>query len=1038
MKAIFSLVALLGLTAIAAGAELPQKIEFNRDIRSILSDNCYACHGPDKNKRKADLRLDQEDGGAFLEHKGKFPIVAGNDAKSELILRITSADPDVHMPPPDFGKKLTDRQIDLLRRWIEQGAKWQALWSFIPPQRSALPEVKNAAWCRNPIDRFVLARLESEGLKPSPEAEKTTLIRRLYLDLLGLPPTPAEVDQFLNDNRPDAYERLVDELLANPHYGERMALDWLDAARFADTHGYHIDSGRDMTAWREWVIDAFNRDLPYDQFTIQQLAGDLLPNATIDEKIASGFMRNNMVNFEGGAIPEEYHAAYIVDRVNTFGTVWLGLTVGCCQCHDHKFDPITQKEYYQLFAYFNHVPENGLDGQKGNAVPFIKTPAPAQKQKLDEIAAEKQKVEAQLFAPSAEFDAAQVEWEKTIANGDDVVEWTALSPTSMKDTGGAFFDLEQDKSIYVRGLNPTNDTYTITATADLTTITGIRLEALPDDRLHGRGPGRSENGNIVLTRVRLKVGPEKDAKSAKLVKLKAAIADFSQDNFPISNAIDPNPKSKNGWAIFPQAGQAHSAAFALDQPLDVSKDSVLTFVLEFKSPFAQHQLGKFRLSVTGSQNPLGKNSIPAEIQKILVIAADARTPSQISDLRKYFRVNVSTANKEVAEKFAKLQQEQDDVEATERTTMVMEEMSKPRETHILLRGQYDKVGDMVSPGVPKSLPPPPAGAPDNRLGLAEWVVSPSNPLPARVAVNRFWQSFFGTGIVKTPGDFGSQGEEPSHPALLDWLACEFMKPQEGHAIAWDTKHIVRLIVTSATYRQASATNEEMLARDPEDRLLEHAPRLRLPAEYIRDQALAVSGLLDARIGGTSVSPYQPPGLWEELMSRGDGAKWTAQVYKQDHGPDLYRRTMYTFWKRTSPPPTLLAFDAPDRETCTVRRSRTNTPLQALVLMNDPTYVEASRKLAERMMTEGGNSDDSRITFAYRLAMARSPNAEETTMLKNLYNEELASFKSDPDAAEKLLTVGESPRNTKLDQSELAAWSTVASVVLNLDETITKD
>ena len=417
-------------------APVPLKIQFNRDVRPILSENCFACHGPDKNKRKAELRLDMAEGGAFVDHKGHFPLVAGKVDQSELFRRITSKKSDELMPPPDSDKKLSARQKEILRRWIEQGAVWQPLWSFMPPQRPELPEVKDASWCRNPIDRFILARLESEHLAPSSEADKATLVRRLYLDLLGLPPTPVQVDEFLSDKSPDAYERLVDRLLANPHYGERMALEWLDAARFADTHGYHIDAGRDMTAWCEWVIDAFNRDLPYDQFTTKQLAGDLLPNATLDDKIASGFCRNNMINFEGGAIPEEYHAAYIIDRVNTMGTVWLGLTVGCCQCHDHKFDPIAQKEYYQLFAFFNHVPENGLDGQKGNAAPFIKTPTPQQRQKLDELATAIQKSEADLLAPSKELDAAQAEWENHDGSKtDQPIAWTSLEPSSMKSAG---------------------------------------------------------------------------------------------------------------------------------------------------------------------------------------------------------------------------------------------------------------------------------------------------------------------------------------------------------------------------------------------------------------------------------------------------------------------------------------------------------------------------------------------------------------------------------------------------------------------------
>ncbi|HSU66000.1 MAG TPA: DUF1549 and DUF1553 domain-containing protein, partial [Tepidisphaeraceae bacterium] len=648
-------------------------------------------------------------------------------------------------------------------------------------------------WVRNPIDRFVLSRLDNEKLKPSPEADKTTLCRRLYLDLLGLPPTPADVDSFVNDSRPDAYERLVDKLLANPHYGERMALDWLDAARYADTHGYHIDSGRDMTAWREWVIDAFNHDLPYDQFTLKQLAGDLLPQSTIEDKIASGFCRNNMVNFEGGAIPEEYHTAYIIDRVNTVGTVWLGLTVGCCQCHDHKFDPLTQKEYYQLFAFFNNVPENGLDGQKGNAVPFIPTPTKAQQTKLDELAAAIKQTDEKLMLPSPQIDLAQAKWEQQFAGEDMHVAWTTPDPGSLKSAGGATLTPQDDKSILVTGTNPKSDSYTVELHTELSQATALRIEALPEEHLAGKGPGRSINGNVVLTGVRVKaaVGGGK----AMPVKFKSAGADFSQNGFPVSSLIGKNGK---GWAIYPEVGTAHEALLNFERPLQADGGIALTVTLDFRSEFAQHQLGHFRLSLTDAKDPLGKDAVPAEVRKALAIAADHRTGAQQSAITKYYRTSVSPDLKDARSQLASLQKELDEAESTERTTMVMEEMAKPRDTFVLMRGQYDQHGDKVTANVPKALPPLPAGAPTNRLGLAEWLVSPSHPLTARVAVNRYWQQFFGTGIVKTAEDFGSQGEEPSHPALLDWLACEFMNPSNPATPKWDVKGMVRLIVTSST------------------------------------------------------------------------------------------------------------------------------------------------------------------------------------------------------------------------------------------------
>jgi mono/diheme cytochrome c family protein len=813
--ATFLLTAAVGAAVLAHPAETalpPQgaaerrgetRVDFDRQIRPILSENCFACHGPDDHARKAKLRLDTREGAFARLRGGGFALVPGKPAESELIQRISSENAEERMPPAKSGKKLTSAQIELVRQWVEQGARWSEHWAFIPPRRPNLPQLNNADWTQNGIDYFVLAKLRANGLKPSPEADRTTLIRRLTLDLTGLPPTPAEVDAFVADESPRAYEKLVDRVLASPHFGERLALDWLDAARFADTHGYHIDAGRDMSKWREWIINAFNQNKPFDQFTIEQLAGDLLPNATLEQKIASGFNRNHMINFEGGAIPEEYHTAYLVDRVNTTGTVWLGLTIGCAQCHDHKYDPMTQREYYQLFAFFHNVPENGLDGSKGNAAPLLKLPSPGQQQMLEHLRA-------------------------------------------------AIKDLEP------------------------------RLKPFkPDD-------------------------PEAKTLRERLAKLKQELAEL-----------------------------------------------------------------------------------------------DKQIP----------------------------------------TTMVMQEMPKPRDTFILVRGQYDKKGEKVTSGVPSFLPPLPTDAPPNRLGLARWLVDLGNPLTARVIVNRYWQLFFGTGLVKTAEDFGSQGDMPSHPELLDWLAVEFMAPStapagSGVKTPWDIKAFLKLLVTSATYRQSSAVSPELREKDPENRLLARGPRHRLQAEFIRDQALAVSGLLNREIGGRSVSPYQPSGLWEELMSREDGKNWTAQTYVQDHGKNLYRRTMYTFWKRTCPPPTLATFDAPDRETCTVRRARTNTPLQALVLMNDPTYVEASRKLAERMMTEAKTAEQ-RIAFAFRLATARKPSEREIAVLRRVFETQFADYREDAKRALKLLAVGESKRNEKLDTAELAAWTIVASAILNLDETVTK-
>ncbi len=824
----------------AIGAEpVAPLVDFNRDIRPIFSETCFKCHGPDANKRKGKFRLDTREG-AFAEHEGRKPLVPGDLAHSEAWRRINTKDADDLMPPADSGMKLTAQQIKLFGDWIKQGARYKDHWSLIPPVTPPLPKVKKSSWPKNGIDPFILARLEQEKLPTSPQADKATLLRRVTLDLTGLPPTPDEVAAFLADKSPSAYEKAVDRLLQSPHYGERMALDWLDAARYADTHGYHIDSGRDMTRWRKWVIDSFNQNKRFDQFTIEQLAGDLLPQATTEQKIASGFNRNHMINFEGGAIPEEYHNAYLVDRVNTTATVWLGLTVACAQCHDHKYDPITQKDYYQLYAFFHNVPEKGLDGNLGNAAPV-------------------------LHFPTADEAAAQARLKSEIA-----------------------------------------------------------------------------------------------AAETKLKQVEAEL------------------------------------------------------------PGAQSIWEKERSATTADESHLTLVRIPAE----------KRTAEQVDELKKYFRDKHYPALGAAKEALQSTRRDLEKLEKGIATAMVMSEMEKPRNTFLLVRGQYDKPGDPVTANVPASLPPLPAGSPTNRLGLAQWLVSPAHPLTSRVIVNRYWQMYFGIGLVKSAEDFGSQGEWPSHPELLDWLATEFQRT------GWDIKQMQKLIVMSATYQQSSATTPELLAKDPENRLLAHGPRFRLAAEFIRDQALAISGLLNREIGGKSVSPYQPAGLWEELASREDGKNWSAQSYTQSHGPDLYRRTMYTFWKRTSPPPTLATFDAPDRESCTVRRARTDTPLQALVLLNDPTYIEASRKLGERLMTEA-KSDADRIAMAFRLAIARDPKALEKKVLLKLYDRQLAAYHADPASALKLLAVGESPRNEHLEPAKLAAWTMVASTVLNLDETITK-
>jgi len=1012
---------LLASFSIAADS-LPGKIDYSRDIKPILSNNCYACHGPDEGKRQAGLRLDLREHVIKELESGTRAVVAGNPDQSELLARIGAEDQDLRMPPAESGKKLSARDKELLRRWIAEGASWGQHWSFVRPQRPQTPAVDMESWPRNSIDYFVLTQLERSRLKPSPEADRPTLLRRLSLDLTGLPPTPAQFDAFVDDTAPGAYERAVDELLSSPHYGERMALDWLDAARFADTNGYHIDNGRDMTHWREWVIDAFNRNLPFDRFTVEQLAGDLLPDATLEQRIASGFNRNHMINFEGGAIPEEYLVAYLVDRVNTTSTVWLGLTVGCAQCHDHKYDPITQKEFYQLYAYFHNVAETGLDGRAGNANPILKLATPEQQRRLDELSAQIKPLAAHVTDPDPKLDAAQAEWER-IATGEESVRWTVLKPADLRSKSGAALSVGDDHSIRP---GRAADLLTIAALSDLKDITALRLEVLLDDTVAGSSEAPAAAGPVQIQSLHITAGPLVDPAEIKSRGVRAASATDNPKHGEIAGAIDSDVKT--AWKIVPAADKPRAAVFELDRPLQGSGVALLNVALELNTAEAMESSVSIRFSATASQYPHAGNNLPADVAKILATKARSRKPDQQARLREYFRGLLDPEVQQLAEQLKKLKTQYDELDKQIPSTMVMHELPQPRETFMLLRGQYDKLGQKVSAGVPAIFPPPPKETPANRLGLAQWLVDPANPLTARVIVNRYWQMYFGTGLVKTVEDFGSQGDWPTHPELLDWLAVEFIES------GWDVKAMQRLIVTSATYRQSAAVTPQQWARDPENRLLARFPRVRLQAEFIRDQALAVSGLLSAKIGGPSVSPYQPAGLWDDLAY---GQTFSAQKYQQSTGPDLYRRSMYTFWKRTVPPPTMLTFDAPDRETCTVRRARTNTPLQALVLLNDPTYIEASRKLAERIMTESGSSPDERIGFGFRAVLGRVPTAAETGVARKLYETQRAKFVQDAEATKKLLSVGESPRNEQLDAAELAAWTAVASALLNLDETVTK-
>jgi hypothetical protein len=1071
-------------------------VDFNREIRPILSDTCFKCHGPDEGQRMAKLRLDETEG-LFVDRGGYKIIVPGNSAQSKLYQKISSKDPSFRMPPVYSGRTLTDKQIDLIKQWIDQGAKWETEWSFVAPKRPPLPAMKDKSWARNPIDAFVLARLEAEGLRPSPEADKTTLLRRVTFDLTGLPPTPAEIDSFLADKSPDAYEKRVDQLLASPHYGERMAMEWLDLARYADTHGYHIDSLRDMWRWRDWVIAAYNQNMPYDEFTIEQLAGDLLPNATLEQKIATGFNRNHMINFEGGAIPEEYHVEYLVDRVSTTATAWLGLTMGCARCHDHKYDPIKQKEFYRFAAFFNTIPERGLDGQTGNAAPVLELPTPEQQRQLEElngriaqtlaalperdmVALENQWRQTRLASkaePPAEGLTAHYEFEGSLADssgheaakatrGDVVYDDGAVgkaaefSGETQVDFGKAGdFDRDQpfalalwvspqgNKGIDIlqkRDASPNWRGYEVSIDEPVYTGLFARQSRLVV-RLASRWP---EDAIEVQTRQRvLSTSPFSLTSSHHL----AVVYDGSGKAAGLKLYVDGKP-------VETEAAKDHlTGSFRTPSPLQIgnkelgrplkglvddfriynrtlSAGEVDGLAVEVPVRALLRELAGKPVEEIGSLKP---EKPPEEPEIGSTEKAETKEQQEAARLKGHqARLSEYFLTLEAAEPYRKLYAQLKDLRTEKEklrqaipTVMVMKEMKKPRDTFVLGRGQYENPGEKVTPGVPSFLPPLPPGAPLNRLTLAKWLVDPKNPLTARVAVNRYWQSYFGTGIVKTAEDFGSQGEPPSHPLLLDWLATEFIRT------GWDVKAMQRLIVTSATYRQSSRVTKELEERDPENRLLARGPRFRLPAEVVRDNALAISGLLNDKVGGPSVYPYQPKGLWEE-MAFGEG--FSGQTYKQSNGADLYRRSMYTVWKRTVPPPALTTFDAPDREKCTARRSVTNTPLQALVLMNDPTYVEASRALAQKALLEAGQDPARRLDFAFRLATDRRPGPQEREVLLDLARQELAEYRHDKASALKLLGVGELKCNPKLDPAELAAWTTVASTILNMDETITKE
>lgn len=997
-------------------------VDFARDVRPILSENCFQCHGPDDAARQADLRLDTHEG--LLERTGDEAVVTpGDPARSLLFRRIVAADPDERMPPPDSKRVLTPAEIETIRKWIERGAEWREHWSLRPLTRPDVPQVSRPDWRLNPIDAFVLAKLEREGLAPAPEAEPFRLLRRVTLDLTGLPPTPAETAAFLADNAPDAYERLVDRLLASPAFGERMAWDWLDAARYADSNGYQGDRERTMWPWRDWVVEAFNRNLPYDEFTIDQLAGDLRPGAAFEQRLATGFCRNHMINGEGGRIPEENRVDYVMDMTETMGTVWLGLTLNCCRCHDHKFDPLTRRDYYGLFAFFNQTPVNGGGGDP-QTPPVLTVYSEEQQSRLAQIEEQLRRVEVGLRSRAEELAQVQSEWEAGRRVELEQTAWTILLPTQAAAERQTLHVLP-DGSVLAGGPLADQDAYTVSAAAAPGRIAAVRLEALRHESLTQNSLSRADSGNFVLTDFRATLQTPAPATPgepgvAPLV-FRAAQATFEQGEHKAATAIDDNPQT--GWAVWEGriVDREQAAVFLLREPVEAPPGSTLTFHLRHDSPHVRHNLGRFRLSVTAAADPPATVGEPALLSALRTPAAE-RSQEQRQLIRADHQASDAAYAGLVAEQ-KRLQQEREAIEKAAPKVMVMEDQPERRPTFLLERGLYNLPGEEVAANVPACLPPLPADAPRNRLGLATWLVAPDHPLTARVTVNRIWQQFFGIGLVKTPEDFGVQGEIPPHGELLDWLADDF------RTHGWDVKRLVRQIVTSRTYRQSSRVTPEHLERDPENRWLARGPRFRMPAWMLRDQALAASGLLSPLRGGPPVNTYQPPGVWEE-------ATFGNKKYVQDHGEALYRRSLYVFWRRIIGP--TMFFDNAARQVCTVKVVRTNTPLHALLTFNDVTYVEAARALAERVLLADADGDAPRLEQVYLRVLARPPLAAERSILLAGLERSRGEFQRDPAAAAALLAVGESPRREEIPAVEHAAWTALCLTVLNLDEALTRE
>lgn len=1143
------LVVLLAFSSgVGAAPAAKGKIDFNSQIRPIISSKCYHCHGPDEESRKADLRLDSYEE-ATRERKGKTVIKPGDLKKSELVRRITSTDPDDVMPPPKAGHPLTPTEMELLKRWVQQGGEYAGHWAFESPSRPALPKVKNRSWPKNAIDYYILAKLEENKLKPVPAADRHALVRRLSFDLTGLPPTPSEVEQFVHDKSPDAYEKLVDRLLNSPAYGEKWTRMWLDIARYADSHGYGQDSMRANAPWpyRDWVINAFNRNMPYDRFTIDQLAGDLLEKPSEDQLVATAFHRNTMTNLEGGTDDEEWRVAAVKDRANVTAQTWMGLTMGCAQCHTHKFDPITQKEYYQFYAFFNQTEDNDQPDER----PTMPLPTTEQKEKMEKLKGQIAELEKQISVDAAGLATEFETWEKAQANPD---LWKVIVPENPKSGDTTTFTKLDDDSLLAGTNSPGKDTYTLKFRSSVADATAVRLEVLPDESLPGRGPGRNEGGNFVLNELRLSIKPESsEPKVARYVRVelpgakrilslaevqvmsggkniatkgkatqssvaydgpapraidgntnglyeeakstthtdeqtdpwwevdlgeekpldsiviwnrmdagvvgrlsdfhvralnknreavwatqvatapkpstklsldgeetaifKRATATHSQGDFEVTKLIDGQAKGKEGWAIGGGLGKKQFAILEFSKPMPAG---IVTIKL-VQNYGTQHTIGRFRLALSSSTLPL--LDPPSNVASSLALAAAERSAAQRRELLQWFQ-QYAAATAAIHAKIEPLRKNLDSI--MPRLVPVMRELpeNKRRTTRLLVKGNFLTPGEEVSPGIPSAFNAWPKNAPVNRLGVAQWLMSPDNPLTARVTANRIWGQLFGLGIVETEEDFGTQGSLPTHPELLDWLAIELRDN------GWNMKQFLKTIVTSATYQQTSRVTPAILEKDPRNIWLSRSPRRRLDAEMIRDQALALSGLLSRKIGGPSVYPPQPEGLWRVAF---DGTR----NYQTSTGEDRYRRGIYTVWRRTIPYPSMATFDAPSRETCTFRRLPTNTPLQAYVTLNDPAFIETAQALGRRLMREGGSTTDERIQYGLQLVLARAPGKSQVAELRNLFESELTRYRSAEPEAVKLATnpLGALPEG--MSAAEAAAWTVVANILLNLDGVLTK-